>query len=75
MVLVQCVCRGAGKGLRYYSGALGLIKSRDTFAWKNNEGRQSLYELTDRKWEGEEEGKMDGRVREVGREKINIQGS
>lgn len=47
--------------------ALGLIKSRCTFPWKNNEGKQSLHELTDREREGEEEGEMDGRVREVGR--------
>ncbi len=49
-------------------GALGLIKSRGTFPWKNNEGKQSLHELTDREREGGEEGEMDGRVREVGRE-------
>lgn len=60
--------------LKYCRGQ-GLIKSRGTFSWKNNEGKQSLHELIDREREGGEKGEMDGRVRQVRREKINMLGS
>lgn len=51
---------------------MGLIKSRGTFPWKNNEGKQSLHELIDREERGArwicEQEKLEGK-------KINTQPS